>query len=459
MRSANSRASRKLKLPIFVAGTMVLIVFLLLFNFPDGSETTASPQIIVLVVIDALRADHLSCYGYQRETSPNIDSLAREALVFTQAITAGGWTGASVPSILTGVYPYLHEISEWNTPRKPEATTIAQLLKKKGFVSALFANHMALSMVDIMDGFEKTEIRPQDQMTSKHLVQTALDWIGERSGRPVFVYLHFSGAHSPYRPPEPYKSMFLADAWRFERDLPIDEDSPNDADRGSIPYSVIEDGITDAGYYTAQYDGAIAYADEQIGRLIAGLKRLGVYDRTFLLLTADHGELLGEHEIYFDHVGCYEANIRVPLVVKFPNDQGRGKTISRQVSLIDIAPTVLELSGSPIPQSIQGKSLFVLLDNDEEDLHPYVYTQKLPQTSVRGTGWKLISDGASSFLYDLINDPQETHDLAQTQKDRFDELKAVLEMHERQRVHPDQKTYTPVSEKEKRILRSLGYFR
>ncbi len=251
MKLAGARILRELRLPIFVAGTTVLIVGLLLFDFPDQNETTTSPQVIVVAVIDALRADHLGCYGYQRETSPHIDSLAREAVVFNQAITAGGWTGASVPSILTGVYPYFHQIDQWNSPRNAKAQTIAQLLKKRGFASALFTNHAALGMVDIMDAFDTTLIRDPGQLTSQHLVRTALDWIRERKEGPVFVYLHFSGAHSPYRPAEPYKSLFLNDAWRFERDLPIDEDSPNDADRGSIPYAVVEDGITDAGYYVA----------------------------------------------------------------------------------------------------------------------------------------------------------------------------------------------------------------
>jgi arylsulfatase len=445
---------------VFGLGIMVLMASMLLSNSSlSGAATTPPPKIILVVVIDALRADHLSCYGYPRKTSPFIDRLEHEATSFTQAITAGGWTGAAVPSILTGVYPTLHQIDVWKKPRNPEVSTIAYLLKRNGYLSALFSNHPALDLLDIKDGFNRIVIMDSTELNSALLTQKVLEWFGENEANHVFAYLHYLGAHSPYLPPEPHKSKFINDPWRFHKNLSIDVNNPNDADPGTIPYPVIEDGITDAGYYIAQYDGAISYTDEQIGRLIEGLKKMGRYDETLLFVTSDHGELLGEHEIYFDHVGCYESNIRVPLLVKYSHNQGRGVRLTRQVSLTDIVPTILDVTQTAMPPYIQGKSLSKLLNDDSAILHPYVYTQKYPQISIRSERWKIIHDGNRFCLYDIVEDPLEIRDLSGVQKGELERLIAVFNMYERERTTPKMQEGTVLSKRQVKILKSLGYLR
>jgi len=415
------------------------------------------PTLVVLVVIDCLRADHVGCYGYQRATTPTIDRLAGDAVRFATAITAAGWTGESVPSILTGTYPRVHRCDEWKAPRNPDARTVAQLLQHEGFSAALFSDHEALGMVDVMDGFDHVVIGQMPELSAPQLTRRALDWIRDHRDRPAFVYLHYTGAHSPYDPPQPYWSLFLHDDLRFSLELPIDEDCANDAEPGTIPYTVVDRGITDAGHYAAVYDGEIAYADQQVGLLVEELEHMGLFEDSLLVVTADHGELLGEHQVWFDHVGCWESNIRVPLLVKYPQGRGRGTTDPRQVSLVDIAPTILELVGAKVPRIIQGKSLVPLLEDDRAVQHAFVYTTKEPHRSIRSLRWKLLFDGESLALYDLVKDPGETHDVSDVHPGKATELRTELERHEGHRL-PWRATKTPpLSDDEQRALQNLGY--
>ncbi len=413
---------------------------------------------IILITIDALRADHLGSYGYPRKTSPYIDKLANKEVMFTQAISAGVWTGESVPSILTGVYPSVHQMYDWNTSRKAFIKTLPQHLGIKGFTSALFSNLKVISMVDIMDGFDLTYITDQDETNSHELTLKTIDWIKKNEDRSFFVYLHYFGAHSPYRAPEPYRSKFLTDRLRIKKEIPIDRNNENEAEKGKIPFIVVEHNIQDTGYYITQYDGAISYEDAQIGFLIDNLGQLGLLENTVVILTADHGEEFGEHEIYFAHKGCYEGNIRVPLIIKFPESFPKKKIITQQVSLIDITPTILEMAKLNIPDYVQGKSLLSLFKKDKLDLHPYVYTSRFPQKTIRSENWKLIFNGSTYELYNIAKDSQEQYNLVNDEKEIFMEMKAVMEMYDRGSISSEERRARHLTEKQKEILRSLGYF-
>jgi len=436
----------------------LLVVGVVALTTPWLRRSTNPPDpLVVLVVVDCLRADHVGCYGYPRPTTPSIDRLTRDAVRFATAITAAGWTGESVPSILTGTYPRVHRCYDWKSPRYPGAATVAQILKPRGYSAALFSDHATLALVDVMDGFDKVVIGQKPELSPPMVTHRALGWIREHKDRPAFVYLHYSGAHSPYDPPQPYWGMFRHDEYRYSLDLPIDEDSSHDADPGTIPYTVVDRGRTDAGHYEAVYDGEIAYTDEQVGLLVDELRSMGLYEDCLLVVTADHGEMLGEHQIYFDHVGCWEPNIRVPLLVKYPGRRGGGEVENRQVSLIDIAPTILDVAGVGVPEIVQGKSLFPLLDDASAVHHRFVYTTKEPQRSIRSLRWKLLFDGESLALYDLANDPDETRDVSGDHPGKWYELRAVLErhavVHRPWRATPD----PPLSDDDRRALQSLGY--
>lgn len=426
------------------------------------SRNTSSKPNIILIAVDALRPDHLSCYGYKRDTSPNIDKLAKEGVMFTQAITAGGWTGESAPSILTGTYPFIHQIKKWNMPLNPSIKTLPQLLKPKGFKSALFTNHGAIDMVDIKDGFDLVYVKGWPKINAHQLTLKTIDWIKENKDKPFFVYLHYHGSHAPYRPPEPYKSRYLYDRYRIKKEIAIsiaiskNKEHKHGGLEGKIPYGAAENNISDVSYYIAQYDGAISYTDAQIAYLMDNLRQSGLLENTLIILTADHGETLGEHNIYFKHKTCYENNIRVPLIIRYPELFPKKKVISCQVSLIDLAPMILEIARIDIPHYIQGRSLLALFKNEKFNLHPYVYTSNYPKTSIRGETWKLIRKPNVSYgLYNLLNDPQEQYNLIYEEKDKFKELKQILEIYEKESAK--EKEIEPLTDEQKKRLKSLGY--
>ncbi|MBW1861759.1 MAG: sulfatase [Deltaproteobacteria bacterium] len=438
--------------------TSFVVGILILHLFPKNAANKRDINII-LIVVDALRVDHLSCYGYKRETSPHIDRLAAEGTMFTQAISAGSWTGESVLSILTGTYSYIHQAIYWNEPRNPSIKLLPQHLKKKGFKSILLSNHDAMSMVDIMDGFDLIYIKNPDEINAHQLTLKAIEWIKQNKDRPFFVYLHYLGPHAPYKLPKPYKSKYVNDRFRVKKEIPIDWNNARIAEKGKIPNIVVENNIQDIDYYIAQYDGAISYTDAQIGCLLDNLRQRELLKNTIVIITADHGEEFGEHEIYFNHLNCYEGNIRVPLIIKFPEFFPERKIISQQVSLTDITPTILATLKLDIPDFVQGKSLMPLLRKDTLKFHPYVYTSQYPQRSIRSENWKLILNDTSCELYNLIEDPQEKYNLANVRIDKLMEMNAVLVTYEGESVVPGWKRTESLTEKQKERLRSLGYIR
>ena len=448
---------------IFVVGCIFISIYYKSISEKQDiilSSALDKPNVI-LIVIDSLRPDHLSCYGYERDTSPNIDNLAKEATMFTQAIAAGGCTIESVASILTGTYSFIHYVKWWNMHRDFTIKTLTQYLSSIGFVSALFTDHSAISATDIKDNFNLIYITERENALRLTLELT--NWVKKNKDKPFFIYLHYHGVHAPYRPPEPYKSKYLYDRFRIRKEIPISNDKTNKyRGKGNIPYIVAENNISDVSYYIAKFDGKISYIDYQVGRLIESLKRLGLLEDTLLILTADHGEMLGEHNIYFTHGNCYESNIRVPLIIRFPKLFPRREIISQQVSLIDIIPTILEIMEIDIPDYIQGKSLLTLFKKNKSDQHVYLYSSNFDPASntasIRSESWKLIRKSNTIYeLYNLIDDLQEQHNLINKEQDKFEELKRILEIYEKGSSPFKEKKNKLLTDKEKEILRSLGY--
>ncbi|MFC1504386.1 sulfatase-like hydrolase/transferase [Spirochaetota bacterium] len=167
---------------------------------------------VILIVMDAVRPDHLSCYGYERETSPFIDSLAAKGIRFTQAVAPAGWTGESVPSILTGTYPPLHDIHAWKQKRNPHVSTVASLLKKRSYRSYFFTHHSPNRFLDITNGFDRVYVSSYSKENEEQLNERIVRYMESHVKKPFFMYIHYHGAHMPYkRVPEPYRSMYKND--------------------------------------------------------------------------------------------------------------------------------------------------------------------------------------------------------------------------------------------------------
>ncbi|MFC1666567.1 sulfatase [Candidatus Omnitrophota bacterium] len=445
--------------PLIILAVAILTGFILAFVY--YKSTSVRPHIII-VVIDALRPDHLGCYGYKRNTSPHIDELTEQSTVFTQAITAGGWTAESVPSILTGTYSFIHGINDWDSRLNSDITTLPQFLKSKGYKSALFTNHSCFSMLDVKDGFDTVEIIEQND---HQLTIEAIDWLERNRAKQFFVYLHYKGPHVPYKLPSSYKNKYLQDRFRDKKEVPVSKDSSYEYEKyegeGKIPYIVAENGISNVSYYIAQYDGAISYTDTQIGYLMDNLRKLNLLENTFIVLTSDHGEMLGEHDYYFCHWTSYEEILKVPLIIRFPRLFPKGKNISQQVSLTDIAPTVLDILDIKAPSYIQGKTLINLFRKKEASFHPYVYTSSGHETvSIRGEQCKLIRNNIESDyeLYNLIEDPQEQHNLISEKQNKFREFKKILlEVYRKESFSSEDQKTGFLTDEQKDDLKSLGY--
>ncbi|TBR15738.1 hypothetical protein EPO66_05550 [bacterium] len=396
---------------------------------------SSCPPNIILISVDALRPDHLGCYGYKRNTSPHIDSLAQNGTIFTQAISSATFTTASLISILAShVFKYnmLDIVSCMNEVSKKtlsEVATLPEALKEKGYSAAFFGPGVASSIrcFDRFDLYDKCPshlsktfffhlkyflkklglkhkllnkldldiyqivlniLRKYGNESADVLTSKAMRWISGNKNRPFFLWLHYFDVHAPYRPPRNFSNIFHNDdIYKTGRHLPI---LPMEVwNSGGIPDFIVENNITSLDYYIAQYDGAIRFTDEQIGRLLTYFKREGLAENTVFILTADHGEYLGEHD-FMSHTGFpLDIVMKVPLIMRY-GDLFKEKKVDFQTQSIDIVPTILDIIGIVKPRNMQGISLLTPLQNDRMQDGQYIFLGGEEISVIRGGGYKLI---------------------------------------------------------------------
>jgi arylsulfatase A-like enzyme len=421
---------------------------------------------IFLISLDTTRADHLSLYGYERPTSPNLEALAKDAHVFTQARSAAGWTLPGHASMLTGMYPSRHGAhlaGGWLPgesidgrrnvafPLAADKVTLAEALRDRGYTTGGFVANFSYLYRDfgLAQGFSIYEdspglllrVRPpavrfaqrfapgfclKPYRTAPDMNQHALSWLDQApAGRPVFLFVNYMEPHQPWLAPAPY------DRWVSE--LP---QARALATKDLYTHEVKNFTPEEVTFIRANYDGQLAAMDAALGDLIAQLKARGRYENALIIVTADHGELLGEHG-FVGHMGrmLYEPLLHVPLVVKFPGaDHARGR-VDTAVQNLDVTPTALHEAGAPVPPDVQGQDLRHVTRPSlaEEDINPFLVADygETYDRAVRvlfDGSWKLISTSRGQrMLFDLSRDPGETKDLAATEPDRVDELARRLE--------------------------------
>jgi arylsulfatase len=440
---------------------------------------------VLLITIDSLRADHLGCHGYLKNTTPNIDRLAQDGILFTQAISTGTWTIPSIPSILTSLYQPHHGIFSYGDTLNNKAVSLAEVLSKKAYRTAFMGPRFFSEIKGIERGFDyfnnKQENAKADKLTDK-----VIEWIKGHKKERFFLWLHYFDPHAPYRPPAPYNSMFISNVAANEK--PVVNTNPEYA---GIPNYALLEGNHGLDYYIAQYDGTIRFVDDQIGRLLNSLKESMIYNDTLIIITADHGELLGEHGIYFVHGGLpLDAVIKIPLIMHY-NKYSKGLIIDCQVSLIDLAPTILEILKLEKPAVMIGNSLLYLTRNFQRCPEGISYVGNELMSAVRTPEWKLVhidykdltmfieehsknyedesykylsfdlkrlfSDKSEYVLLNLKQDPEELKIFSG--KERFDFLKKKLDAWSRT-FPPIQKSKADIPHLDaetKEYLRSLGY--
>jgi len=403
--------------PVRLFAALVLLGFGLLVGGgcsdeprPDAKRfgaagATGDVKNIVLISIDTCRADHLSAYGYDRPTSPNIDAVASDGVLFTRAQSTNPITLPAHSSMMTGVMPPVHGVRDnYDYKLGDSQLTLAEVLQEQGYQTAAFIGAFPLAgKFGLNQGFDvyDDQLAPRGQRKGPETLERSADkvneaafsWLEKHHQDPFFLFVHYFDPHAPYRP-----------AGEF-------------AER----------------YSNNPYAGEIAYTDDRLGLLMEKLEALGVYDSALIIITSDHGESLGEHGEDTHSYFTYQSTIHVPLVIKAPGNR-RGTQVADPVSVIDIAPTVLTSVGIEVPGRVQGLSLLPYLAGAQPaDTNRPIYSESLVPTMLgcsplRGLvhdRWQYIWS-SNSELYDLNADPQQLDNVIDDYPQEANDLHAQL---------------------------------
>ena len=338
---------------------------------PENSLAPAKNLLVLLV--DTLRADHLGCYGYPRNTSPRTDAFALAGTLFENAATPKGKTSPAVASLFTGTWPRTHRVLKTEVELVDENVTLAETLKESGFTTfGVSANPNITTPFGFDQGFDEfwyvgKFITKDGRKVGSHagrLRDQTIAWLAEHQDERFFAYVHFLDPHSPYNPPPPYRAMFKGDALDGQlgtRQLEILDQSYIDGLHRSIYLPEVGFNLDK---YVLQYDGEIRFTDEAIGAILDSLEELGLAESTIVVITADHGESMLEHHCFFNHgLLPYEEHLHVPLLLGGPGIPG-GLRRPEQVSLTGLMPTLLDLVGVKVPDRVEAASFAGLLGED-----------------------------------------------------------------------------------------------
>jgi choline-sulfatase len=363
----------------------------------------AAPDVF-LVTIDTLRADHVGCYGYKQIETPALDALATDGIRFEHAFTHSPITNTSHTSILTGLLPSAHGVTDFGVPLAPQHATWAELLKKKGYQTAAFIGAVILDSSTLAPGLDRgfdfydnfpAKANSKDRFgrverRGMDVVQHAESWLGKHPMGSRFVWVHLFDPHDPYEPPSPY-----------------------------------------AEKYKNPYDGEIAYADSALGNFVAFLKKTGAYPNAIILVVGDHGEGLGDHGEETHGLFLYDSTLHVPMILKLPGAAQHGMVVDGQVRTTDILPTVLSLTKTSVPAELHGESMMPLIQQQAASHDLLAETDYplrfgwAPLKALRAGGMKLI-EAPRPELYDLKADPGETKNLYAGDSDQAKTLQAGI---------------------------------
>jgi arylsulfatase A-like enzyme len=380
---------------------------------PDG---LAVP--VVLISCDTMRADHLSCYGYSRPTSPNLDALAADAVLFENAFTSEVWTPTSHMTMFTGLFPKRHGLTR-NINAPESVTMLAETMRGAGYATAGFTGHAwwFLPSRGFGRGFDTYDIPP----SYRNVFEThalAYDWLEEHRFETPFLFVHNYDVHSRLDGDLPYD----AQDDRFRR-FSTALGAPPSFGRDAQPAKVATEFLAAANagdltpsareieYMNALYDDCVLKVDHGVGELLDCLRDLGLYDRALIMVVSDHGESLGEHGRYI-HGDVYDYDMRVVMLVKFPGQRFAGQRASGLVQLADLFPTVLEVIGQTPPEGLDGRSLLAVLEGREPPVDQ-VFSKRVAWRAVRTPERKLIKETVKNVCswFEVAADPGETIDL------------------------------------------------
>ncbi len=429
---------------------------------------------VILISLDTLRADHLGCYGYQRDTSPHIDALAEEAALFERTYAQSSWTLPSHMSMLFSLNTASHQVYFNDQKIDGSLPSLATHLRKKGYITHGITGGGYVSGIY---GFDKdfdwyeepvtgsTAQNGQDEV--KQLWGKTAAWMDRHSNKPFFLFLHTFQIHGPYASPEPYNRMYLEKdaAWNNIRLVDFLNENGDD-----YPFTAEEQANI-----MGLYDGEIRYTDDfLIRQLTSKLRELGIYDNTLIVLTSDHGEEFNDHGGWLHGRNLYDELLRVPLIFKFPKSAHKGQRVDSLCRIIDILPTVLEMVGIPFePDSVEGRSLMDFLSGNEKNDRQFISDlahKNVPEPcpaliATNSNNLKFIikksADGIKDIeTYDMRRDPREKNNIfLRTQKLRDQVIRFLDAYYEERAKLVRRQERISINKELEEKLKALGYLR
>src|SRR5438105_456320 len=407
----------------------VLIVAAVLWSRPSALAFAAAKPNIVLITLDSARADRMGFLGSTMKLTPTLDRIARQSLIFERAYAQTPLTVVSHASILSGTYPQTHGASEFGAPLSTSVPFLPDILHGAGYNTAAFVGSIELDPRNgLAPGFDRgfnqysAEFHQPEPGQSRYgtverlgskVVPSASTWLATNTQRPLFLWLHFSDPHAPY---------------------------------------------------PRTYDAVITSADAAVGKLVAVLQAKKLYDDALIIVASDHGESLGSHGEETHGIFLYDETIHVPLLVKLPQNQNAGKRVRSRASLVDIAPTVLEVAAVSVPSQMQGQSLLRIAKGVSSADQPVYSRTDFPE---RAFGWSTLESWrAGKFLYirapkpelyDMATDPGATHNLAQSSTAAAETMAAQLDAFDGRLKNQGTASENGLTASQLQKLASLGY--
>ncbi|TET69948.1 MAG: tetratricopeptide repeat protein [Candidatus Aminicenantes bacterium] len=398
---------------------------------------------ILFFTLDTTRADHLGCYGYDRAETPNMDRLAETGILFKNATCQVPLTLPSHSSMFTGTYPFYHGVRDnGGFYLEPERTTLAEVLKVHGMATSAFVGAFVVDSrwgldqgIDYYyDNFDFAKYKrislDSVQREGGEVIEAFFEWFEKNYQKKFFSWIHFYDPHTPYDPPEPYKTRFSKWNWGL-------------------------------------YDGEIAYVDELIGKVLDKLIEKDVLKKTLIVIVGDHGESLGQHKENAHGFFIYDAAISVPLIIKLPSQSLKAKKVNARVETIDIMPTLLQILGLPLPSEVQGKSLLPLILDKHSNQERFAYSETYyPRYHFGWSELKSLQNSRYKYiqaprpeLYDIVNDPNELTNIYRQEirigKQFEEKLNSLLEKMSAEGI--EEKGPQKLDEEAMEKLMALGY--
>ena len=438
---------------------LCVIATLFLLTGCEKKQQTFKPN-LVLISIDTLRADHLSCYGYNRPTSPTLDKIASEGLLFEDASATSPWTLPSHGTLLTGFYPGQIGLNNKLSKLPSEIETLATVLSRHFFVTGAIVNSIYLSQkYGLSKGFDYFHYIPESYTTTgvaPIIINQSIQWMQKHINQQFFLFLHFYDVHSDYRSLPQYEKDFVS------------------------PYHGVVDGTNkqlllvregeivlnkvDTTHLSDLYDAGIRQLDDQLKKLFDFLRQEVLLKKTFIIITSDHGEEFLEHGKILHSQTHYQEAVHIPLIIHGPGIP-RSRKMKEVVSLVDVMPTVLSLLGIPRPSSLAGLDLCPLWQKDNSKaLDRFIFIEA-DKKNVRDDIKRVVRKGTYKLHYNLLTKESEFYDLTNDPKERFNiisefpSLVEVLfaELKKFMKTSKRSKQYITLTPDEIKKLKRLGY--